>query len=41
LSENWSEDELRAAIEAYVDMRTKEIDGIFFVKIKISPQGLW
>lgn len=32
MSENWSEEELKAAVEAYVDMQTKEADGIPFVK---------
>lgn len=32
VSENWSEEELKAAVEAYVDMHTKEADGISFVK---------
>jgi hypothetical protein len=34
LSDNWSEHELRAAVDAYVDMSAKESQGIPFVKKK-------
>lgn len=32
MSENWSEDELRASVEAYVDMHRKEAGGAAFTK---------
>lgn len=35
LSDNWTEEELRAAVEAYVHMHSDEANGIPFVKKKI------
>lgn len=32
MSDNWSEEELKAAVETYVDMRNKVANGISFVK---------
>lgn len=32
MSESWSEDELKAAVEAYVDMHRKQADGVSFTK---------
>lgn len=32
MSENWSEEELKGSVEAYIDMHSKEADGTPFVK---------
>ncbi|USD23313.1 hypothetical protein MJO52_09305 [Microbulbifer variabilis] len=32
MSENWTDEELKAAVEAYLDMHAKEANGISFVK---------
>lgn len=32
MSSNWTEEELRATVAAYMEMRSKELNGIPFVK---------
>ena len=32
MAENWSEEELRAAVAAYIDMHTKQTNGVAFIK---------